>query len=262
MSFNRVVGMRKANLVRLQTARKRAEASGTNPSEFDDIYNNVRLSQSSTLGLACEILGNYKVRVQNVRRDFLQSITRDSLNFLAGQKLQERQRLSLDEVIGESMKSVVDEIFTTLDPYISEFNKAVACTQLSVSSTSPALVKEVLSFDSLRRPVHTVSSYRARISTCRLSIVVRGQHNKVDFFVLPVEQVMALTHVESQHVPLMTFSGEHNGVGLIDWQVEGKPLTSDRLERYCLHLFDHLIEQTRDEIAAFSNSRYLLAGAV
>jgi hypothetical protein len=91
---------------------------------------------------------------------------------------------------------------------------------------------------------------------------VRGQHNKVDFFVLPVEQVMALTHVESQHVPLMTFSGEHNGVGLIDWQVEGKPLTSDRLERYCLHLFDHLIEQTRDEIAAFSNSRYLLAGAV
>jgi hypothetical protein len=253
--------MRKTNLVHLKRARQKHSDAMIDPNQFDDIYNNVNLSQSTTLDLAREILGNYKVRVQNVRMEFLQNITKDSLNFLAGQKLQERQRLSLDDVIAESMKSVVDEVYTTLEPYLSEFNKAVACTQLSVSSTSPALVKEVLSFDSLRRPVHTVSSYRCRISTCRLSIVVRGQHNKVDFFVLPVEQVMALTNVESQHVPLMTFSGEDNGIGLIDWQVEGKPLTSDRLERYCLHLFDYLIEQTRDELAV-SNSQYYLAGAV
>jgi len=253
--------MRKTNLVHLPNARRNHTDAAINPSEFDDIYNNVDLSQSSTFDLAREILGNYKVRVQNVRLEFLQNITKDSLNFLAGQKLQERQKMNLDDIIAESMRSVVDEVFTTLEPYISEFNKAVACTQLSVSSTSPALVKEVLSFDSLRRPVHTVSSYRARVSTCRLSMVVRGQHDKVDFFVLPVEKVMALTNVESQHAPLMTFSGEDNGIGLIDWQVEGKPLTSDRLERYCLHLFDYLIEQTRDEIAA-ANAQYFLAGAV
>ncbi len=75
--------------------------------------------------------GNYKVRVQNVRLEFLQNITKESLNFLAGQKLQERQKMNLDDVIAESMKSVVDEVFTTLEPYILEFNKAVACTQLS-----------------------------------------------------------------------------------------------------------------------------------
>ncbi len=253
--------MRKTNLVHLPHARRKHTDAAINPSEFDDVYNNVDLSQSSTLDLAREILGNYKVRVQNVRLEFLQNITKDSLNFLAGQKLQERQKMNLDDIIAESMKSVVDEVFTTLEPYISEFNKAVACTQLSVSCTSPALVKEVLSFDSLRRPVHTVSSYRARVSTCRLSMVVRGQHDKVDFFVLPVEKVMALTNVESQHTPLMTFRGEHNGIGLIDWQVEGKPLTSDRLERYCLHLFDYLIEQTRDEIAV-ANAQFFLAGAV
>ncbi len=253
--------MRKTNLVHLPNNRRKHTDAAINPSEFDDIYNNVDLSQSSTLDLAREILGNYKVRVQNVRLEFLQNITKDSLNFLAGQKLQERQKMNLDDIIADSMKSVVDEVFTTLEPYISEFNKAVACTQLSVSCTSPALVKEVLSFDSLRRPVHTVSSYRARVSTCRLSMVVRGQHDKVDFFVLPVEKVMMLTNIESQHTPLMTFSGEHNGIGLVDWQVEGKPLTSDRLERYCLHLFDYLIEQTRDEIAV-ANAQYFLAGAV
>ncbi|CAN5544708.1 hypothetical protein BH10CYA1_BH10CYA1_19060 [soil metagenome] len=253
--------MRKTNLVHLQNVRRKHTDAAINPSEFDDIYNNVDLSQSSTLDLAREILGNYKVRVQNVRLEFLQNITKDSLNFLAGQKLQERQKMNMDDIIAESMKSVVDEVFTTLEPYISQFNKAVACTQLSVSCTSPALVKEVLSFDSLRRPVHTVSSYRARVSTCRFSMVVRGQHDRVDFFVLPVEKVMALTNIESQHTPMMTFSGEHNGIGLIDWQVEGKPLTSDRLERYCLHLFDYLIEQTRDHIA-FSNNQFFLAGAV
>lgn len=262
--------MRRNNLVHLQNARRNHADAAINPGEFDDVYgragyNDVHpsagVSQSSTFDLACEILGNYKNRVQNVRLDFLQNMTRESLNFLSGQKLQERQRMSLDVVIAESMKSVVDEVFTTLDPYICEFNKAVACTQLSVSTTSPALVKEVLSFDSLRQPVHTVSSYRARISTCRFSVVVRGQHDKVDFFLIPVERVMALTNIESQHKPLMTFNGEHNGVGLIDWQVEGKPLTSDRLERYCLHLFDYLIEKTRDDIAATSG-QYYLAGAV
>jgi hypothetical protein len=253
--------MRRANLVHLPNNRRNHSDASINPGESDGLYNNVDQMPSSTFDLARQILGNYKVRVQNVRLEFLQDITRDSLNFLHGQKMLERQKMNMDEIIVASMKSVVDEVFTTLEPYISEFNKAVACTQLSVSCTTPSEVKEVLSFDSLRRPIHTVSSYRARISTCKFSMVVRGQYNKVEFYLIPVERVMALTNIEQQHKPLMTFTGEDNGVGLVDWQVEGKPLTSDRLERYCLHCLNYLVEQTRDDIAAASD-QYYLAGAV
>lgn len=255
--------MRRTNLVHLPNNRRNHSDASINPGELDGVYNNFeqQAPNTTTFDLARQILGNYRVRVQNVRLEFLQDITRESLNFLAGQKMLERQKMNMDEVIASSMRSVVDEVFTTLEPYISEFNRAVACTQLSVSCTNPAIVKEVLSFDSLRRPLHTVSSYRARVSTCRFSMVVRGQYDKVDFYLIPVEKVMALTNIESQHKPLMTFKGEDNGVGLVDWQVEGKPLTSDRLERYCLHCFDYLIEQTRDEIAA-ANNQYFLAGAV
>ncbi|HEY9676923.1 MAG TPA: hypothetical protein V6C76_02890 [Drouetiella sp.] len=253
--------MRRNNLVPLNTNRSKASDAQINPNALDDLFDNVDYSGSSTFDLAREIIGNYKVRVQNVRMDFLQDMTRESLNFLAGQKMNDRRKMSMDEMVEASMKSVVDEVFTVLEPYISEFNKAVARTQLTVSTTSPAVVKEVLSFDSLRRPIQTVSSYRCRISTCRFSVAVRGQQNKVEFYLLPVEHVLLLTNIEAHHRPLMTFSGEDSGIGMIDWQVEGKPLTADRLERYILHMFDYLIEKTRDELAAESN-QYYMAGAV
>lgn len=236
-SARRARDMRRADL-------KLAEAASRD--SMDDISN--ELEATPTLELAQEILGNYKMRVQNVRLDFLEHITRESLAFISGQKETEARQRSIDEVMADSMKSVVDEVYTALEPYISAFNKAVACTQLTVSHTRPASVSEIISYDSLRRPVHTISSYRARFSTCSLSIVVRGQHDRVDFFFLPVEQVMALSRIESQYVPIMSFTGISNG-SLIDWEVESKPLTSDRLERYCLHLLDYLIEQTRENLA-------------
>ena len=136
--------------------------------------------------LAQKILGNYQVRAQNVRIDFLEKITGDSLAFLADQGRPQAES-NLHLVMTESMTSVVDEVFETLEPYIAEFNKALACTQLAVSSTSPATVRETVSYDGLRQPMSTLSSYRARVSTCRLSIVVRGQDDSVDFFLLPVE---------------------------------------------------------------------------
>ena len=60
---------------------------------------------------------------------------------------------------------------------------------------------------------------------------------------------MGLSRVESQHPPIMSFNGRANPrTEFNEWEVEGKPLTSERLERYCLLLFNHLVEETRNDL--------------
>lgn len=92
-----------------------------------------------------------------------------------------------------------------------------------------------------------ISSYRCRISTTRLALVIRGKEERIDFFVLPVESVMGLSKTEDQHDPLMSFTCEVKN-GQYNWEVEEKPLTEERLEKYVLLTFEHLMDLTREEL--------------
>jgi len=198
----------------------------------------------TSIALSEAILNNYKAHAQNIREDILEQITNESLAFLQKQSVRENYYRAVNAVMEDSMRSVVDEVFDTLEPYMTKMNIALAGTSLTVSFTQPSAVTEALSYDRSRQPLNTVTSYRARISTSRFSIVIKGKDAAVDFYFLPVEKVMGLTRIESEHKPIMSFTGTPN-CGLIDWEVEGKPLTSERLERYCLLLFDFLIKETR-----------------
>ncbi len=156
-----------------------------------------------------------------------------------------------------SMSALVDRIFNTLEPYIHELNQTFRATDLSITFTPPSVVNENFSLDSLRRPSVVVSSYRCRISTSCLALVIRGKEDRIDFFILPVEKVMGLSKTEDQHDPLMTFTANAQS-GMIYWEVEQKPLTEERLEKYILLVFEHLMDETREELLR----RPALVGAV
>ncbi|HEY9786051.1 MAG TPA: hypothetical protein V6D17_11655 [Candidatus Obscuribacterales bacterium] len=199
--------------------------------------------------LARRILGNYSTHLTQNRRDFIENLTRDSVDFVKAKKRRDYWPTTEEAAMTQSMMAVVDEVFEVLEPYVSRLNQALDGTVLNVTLTHPSQVNEIVDHDHLRRPVATICNYRARISTARLSVVVRGQNNRVDFFLLPADRVMGLSKVEDEHKPLMTFCGTAGGAN-IDWEVEGKPLTRDRLERYTLLLFEHLMERTREEMEA------------
>lgn len=202
--------------------------------------------------LSQTIIGKYTESIAPVRREFLDNLTRESQEFLAGQA--RRTTAEMPTTVASQMMSIVDKIFTILDPYLLELNGSFRATDLSVTSTPPATVTESLD-ESFRRPAIKVSSYRARVSTSRLSLVVRGKEGRIDFFILPVNQVIGLSKTEDMHLPLMTFNAEARH-GELYWEVEGKELTADRLERFTLHAFEHLIELTREEILVNKNRSY------
>ncbi len=211
-----------------------------------DTFENITRVQAE---LAQQILGNYAETVAPVRREFLDNLTNASHEFLSARSSLNRPAPAALEPtsLTTSMTALIDRIFNTLEPYIHELNQTFRTTDLSVTFTPPAVVNENVGYDTLRRPAVVVSSYRCRISTTRLALVIRGKEDRVDFFLLPVETVMGLSRIEDEHSPLMTFTAEARN-GVISWEVEEKPLTEERLEKYILLIFEHLMDLTREQL--------------
>ena len=197
--------------------------------------------------LAQQILGNYAETVAPVRREVLANITSASSDFLAGRGKAAESAVAAPSSMSTSMTALVDRIFSILEPYVHELNQTFRATDLSITFTPPSVVNENLGYDALRRPSLVLSSYRCRISTSRLALVIRGREDHVDFFLLPVESVMGLSKVEDEHQPIMTFSAYAQS-GVVYWEVEKKPLTEERMERFILMTFEHLMDLTREEL--------------
>lgn len=193
-----------------------------------------------------QILGNYAESVSPIRKAFLENVTTASAEFLATRG-RPAQAAPIASNMSVAMTAVVDKIFSILEPYVRELNQTFRATDLSITSTPPSMVNETFDYDTMRRPSIVISSYRCRVSTSRLALVVRGREDRIEFFQLPVDRVMGLSKIEDQHQPLMVFCAEHRG-GAIQWEVEGKPLTLERLERYVLLTFEHLLDVTREEL--------------
>ena len=154
-----------------------------------DTFDNLSRVQAE---LAQQILVNYADSVTPMRRDFLETMTSTSAEFLASRQ-KPAEPVYAPTSMSTSMTSLVDRIFNTLEPYIHELNQTFRATDLSITFTPPSVVNENFSCDTLRRPSIVVSSYRCRISTSCLALVIRGKEDRIDFFILPVEKVMGLS---------------------------------------------------------------------
>jgi hypothetical protein len=80
-----------------------------------------------------------------------------------------------------------------------------------------------------------------------MSLVLRGSDDRVEFYVLPVDQVMRMSAVEDQYGALMVYNAKVFN-GKVEWEVEGKPLTDERFERYCLLMFEYFVKESQEEL--------------
>lgn len=198
----------------------------------------------SAYQLAQRFISN--IRKRTVNKDVLELIARDSTAFIEEYRQMATSRQAEERALEASMQSIVDRSFAAVEPYIEELNSKLGRSELHVSCTPPEWVSEEYG------PGHNRerrSYYRARICTGRLSIVLRGARDRVDFYVLPVSLIMGLSKVEDHYGPLMSFQAAPRGA-FMDWEVEGKALTRERLERYCLLLFNFLLEETKTDLRA------------
>ncbi len=203
--------------------------------------------------LARKILRNFTgggSENSGIRKDYVEHLTNKSLAFLRSYD-RGFGLLSEDEILKDATLRLVEKTFNLLEPYVVHFNNSTGSSTLCIASTAPDEIIETVEGEWPFRPSQDISFYRARFSTHNLSLVIRGSEDRVEFFLLPVEQVMSLSKVEDDYGALMSFNTVIEG-NKVDWVVEGKPLTDERFERYCLMTFDYFIKQSQDELVRAS----------
>lgn len=182
---------------------------------------------------------------RNVRKDYVEHLTSKSIAFLKNYESGFFGIRAESGILRDSTFEMVERIYHMLEPYVVQFNDAVGSGRLSIAATPPDENLEKSEGEWPFRPPQEMSFYRARFTTSSLSLVIRGFDDRVEFFVLPVELIMRQSNVEDDYGALMTYAARMES-GKVEWEVEDKPLTDDRFERYCLLMLDYFVKLNQE----------------
>jgi hypothetical protein len=213
-----------------------------------------RFGNDKNIDLSQQIIENYRSVSQTVRKDYLEYLTTKSLAYAERCKETTMSAERAQAILDDGIAAVINRIFALLEPYTQEINRVNTVKDLHLTSVAPGRSNEALELDRTRKPSKFASFYRARFSTKRLSLVIRGLHNRVEFFIIGSDRVMGLSHEEALHKPIMIFEAQISAGDGLNWIVEDKPLTADRFERFSLLALEHLIDMTQEELVG-SKSR-------
>ncbi len=206
--------------------------------------NNANGADSWRMGLSPQILASNSLSEAMPEQSWLDDLKKDSVNFLENQVGSRHQRMQQDEINRQGIEVIIDRLFSCLQGFMYEFNKVAAGTDLHVSGTISGEVTEVTRYNKYREAEATASYFRARLSTRIFSLVIRGQGTKVDFFLLPVTQAMALSTIESEYPPLATIEIKVGNDGIM-WRPIAVTVASNSLESLCESLFKQLVQETK-----------------
>lgn len=200
-----------------------------------------------------QILVMYKTQLSDSRSRFLSRIANDSLSFIEEQERQRAFKKQQETLCTNSMTAMVDHIFEVVKSYSYELNNALGYGPLHVAATNPQTVTEIIKFNKLRQAEETITYYRARLSTNSHSLVLRGDKNGIQFFLIPVARVIGLSKQEEYFAPTFKICTKMEGSS-VEWETEGgASLTSRRLEVICMNLFQKLIEETKNQVVCEQN---------
>ena len=176
----------------------------------------------------------------------------DRLKNESQQFIQERR----DDLVEDEMKAnmyrssishLVDGIFHDLRWCAHEYNKVAKGTPLQVSSSILGEVNEVVRVNSRREVEETATYFRARLSNRKYSLVVRGGANRIDFYIVPVSQVMAMSIVEAGYAPIATVAIKLAEAGVV-WRTTGCNYRPGSLEELSMWIFSQFVEATRRDL--------------
>lgn len=259
--------MLKALLTNIQTMAKHNRPTNPSKSPFFDQqwgknagfqkntdrakYNTLEVTEKDfTAQIHDQILVLHKTPINAERSKFLNRIAHESVNFLAEQRAAREQADRAELLCRSSMAALMDHLFEILKAYAYELNNAVGFSPLHMAATNPQAVMEVTKYDKLRNPLETITLHRGRLSTSRYSLVLRGDQNGIEFFLIPVSRAIGLSKQEQNYAPVRAFKTRLEKTGVIWETSDGKPLGVYQVETACMELFLELVERTKAQVRA------------
>ena len=182
------------------------------------------------------VLSTFKTAKLKYNQAFMEQITSDAVDFLAGRRKKASEANELDYVYTKSMSAVLQGMFDIMLSCSIEFNTAIGFSELFIAAMEP----EMMTYTT---PTSKTSSLRARFSSSHFSLVLNGYKNEIKFFLLPVEDLMAISSFGYGRDPFLTVKGQLCEEGVI-WSTDNGLITEDEAEKICLDAMKRLVEQT------------------
>jgi hypothetical protein len=211
--------------------------------QFDEL-----LECSPHATLSKTIINRYKN--PNMPTELVPFVTRmreASLSFVARQRCMRRAHVERLAAYNQSGINVVTAMFTLLNTCALELNNSLGFSELNIVSTPPQQVEETVTFTKSRQPQKEVTYFRTRFATPTWSLVVRARHDCIECFLLPTTRVMGLSLIESSYEPIAVMTARTDDDG-IEWSLDQKPLTRERLSELCMVLFKRLLDETKSAL--------------
>lgn len=196
----------------------------------------------TTSNLSKLILKNHNSQAYGFRQDYLDYLKNES-SVVADKDSERTGNLSLGpNHCPDHGVSLVNQIYGLLEPYVLALNQSMQDRRFTITPSAPFFSNEEIEE---RWPYKSASSqqvYSFRFASLELSINVKASKDVVAFYVLPANKFTQTNKPCLNSEALMRFSyREEDG----SWWVEGKQLSPERLERYCLLFFDYFVKESK-----------------
>ena len=193
-------------------------------------------SPVTTSNLAKLILKNHNTGSFGFRKDYFDHL-KNTTSYSESVKNEEQATTTQ---LSQNCIALVNKIYGLLEPYTLELNQSIRDTRYTITPSPPAFVEEELDERWPYQSSRVVQVYRSRFASIDLCTTIKGFENQVEFYVLPAEYCISQALAEQEYGALMRFTCVDS-----EWSVEGKPLTNERLERYCLLFFDYFVKENQ-----------------
>ncbi|MBS2003969.1 MAG: hypothetical protein U0103_21465 [Candidatus Obscuribacterales bacterium] len=194
--------------------------------------------------LSRQILVYHESQNAETGNDWMYKLKEDSMQYLAEKRGIDLQQIYRESIYKKGIETLIDKIYGLLQRYQFEFNQVAAGTELHVSGTISGDVTEVTRANKLREAQETKTYFRARLSTRTHSLVLRGKDDAIEFYLLPVNKVMALSKSEVDYKPLARIQVKISELGMM-WRMSDANPSVDSLDELCMWLFSSLIQATK-----------------
>jgi len=204
---------------------------------------------ASHMALSEQFLSGFGVERSDRVLNWMDNLKQESERYIHAR----RDDLLEDELKANMYRSaisyLVDKMFQDLRWFAHEYNKVAHGTPLQISSSILGEVTEVVRVNSKREAEETATFFRARLSNRKHSLVLRGGANRIDFYIVPVAQVMAMSLLETGYEPVASIAVRVTEAGVV-WKLINNSFKPDTLDDLCMWMFSEFVETTRKELDA------------
>lgn len=141
---------------------------------------------------------------------------------------------------------LIDQIFQDLRYFSYEFNKVAKGTSMQIAATILGETTEILQVNTQRQVESSATFFRARLANRHYALVLRGETDLIEFYLVPATQVMGQFMVEKQYKPVAAVAVKTQGES-ISWRVIDAP-QPQTVEELSMELFSTFVEVTKQEV--------------